>query len=336
MIYVHVPFCKGFCVYCDFYSELCPDATALRRFGAELCAEARRRADEIAAASAVPTLYFGGGTPSLLPLPVLGDIVAALGNGPWEEFTVEVNPEDIVQRGAAYVQGLRALGVNRVSMGVQSLSDEILHWMGRRHNAERARRAFRLLREGGFDNLSVDVIFGVPGLSLQTLQETVEELLAWAPEHLSCYQLSIEEGSALAAMLREGRCAEAPEEDCRAQYDWLCARLRTAGYRHYEISNWALPGRESRHNSAYWKRVPYVGLGPGAHSFRILPDGTQMRSWNREQRSGWTAESETLSPEEIREETLMLGLRTAEGLPDGRRIAERDWFIADALIAGML
>ena len=336
MVYVHIPFCKGFCVYCDFYSELCPDASALRRFGAELCAEARRRSDEIAESAAVSTLYFGGGTPSLLPLPLLKEIVAAVGGGPWEEFTVEVNPEDIVTRGASYVAGLRALGVNRVSMGLQSFSDEILRWMGRRHDAERARQAFRLLREGGLENLSVDVIFGVPGLSLQTLQATVEELLTWRPEHLSCYQLSIEEGSALAEQLRQGLCAEAPEEDCRAQYDWLCERLRAAGYRHYEISNWALPGRESRHNSAYWKRVPYVGLGPGAHSLRILPDGRQIRSWNSEQLSGWTSESETLSAEEIREESLMLGLRTAEGLPDGRRIPERDWFIADSIIAGLL
>lgn len=336
MVYVHVPFCKGFCIYCDFYSELCPDTSALERFGAELCAEARRRSDEIAASSSVPTLYFGGGTPSLLPLPVLADIVSALGGGPWEEFTVEVNPEDIVSRGPAYVEGLRALGVNRISMGVQSLSDGILSWMGRRHNAGRARRALQLLRDGGIGNLSVDVIFGVPGMSLPLLQETIGELLRWRPEHLSCYQLSIEEGSALAGKIRSGECVEAPEEECRAQYDWLCSRLREEGYSHYEISNWALPGRESRHNSAYWRRVPYVGLGPGAHSLRIFPDGRQVRSWNSERLSGWTPEGETLTPEEIREETLLLGLRTAEGLPDGRRIPESEWFIADSLIAGML
>lgn len=336
MVYVHVPFCKGFCIYCDFYSELCPDAPSLRRFGAELCGEALRRRDEMAQTSGVPTLYFGGGTPSVLPLDVIRDIVDALGGGPWEEFTVEVNPEDIVRRGPSFVDGLLDLGVNRISMGVQSLSDDILHWMGRRHDSARAVRAVEILHACGVKNLSVDLIFGIDGMSDEILESTVEKVLEWRPEHLSCYQLGIEEGSGLGGMVRDGRYEEASDTDCRRQYDYLCGRLREAGYHHYEISNWAVPGYESRHNSAYWRRVPYVGLGPGAHSFMVFPDGRQVRSWNSERAAGWTSESETLSPEEIREETLMLGLRTAEGLPDGRRIPESDWFIADSIIAGML
>lgn len=336
MVYVHVPFCKGFCIYCDFYSELCPDAPALRRFGAELCDEALRRRDEISHTDAVSTLYIGGGTPSVLPLDVFRDLVRALGGGPWEEFTVEVNPEDIVSRGESFVKGLLDLGVNRISMGIQSLDDGILAWMGRRHDSERAVHAVEIMRGCGVENLSLDLISGINGLSDEILEDTVEKVLKLRPEHLSCYQLGVEEDSCLGRMVREGRYQEASDADCRRQYDWLCKRLHSAAYHHYEISNWCVPGFESRHNSAYWRRVPYVGLGPGAHSLRLFPDGRQVRSWNSEQLSGWTSESETLTPEEIREETLMLGLRTAEGAPDGRRIPECDWFIADSIIAGML
>ena len=188
-----------------------------------------------------------------------------------------MNPEDIVEKGEAYVRGLLALGVNRVSMGVQSLDDGILRWMNRRHDAARARRAFQILRRAGMENISVDLIFGLSQLSEATLAETLREIIAWRPEHVSAYQLSIEEGSALGRIVREGRYTEASQEQCAAQYRLLCDTLRDPGYLHYEISNWALPGREAIHNSAYWSRHPYVGLGPGAHSF----DGT-TRSWNPE------------------------------------------------------
>ncbi len=282
MVYLHVPFCRSFCTYCDFYSEIAcrgRDAQLFEAYTDAVCAEASRRRDEIEATRDLDTLYIGGGTPSVLPLSLLRKIISFLMSGgvPPElvEFTIEVNPEDIVERGPEYVRGLLGLGVNRVSMGVQSLDDGILRWMNRRHDAAHARQAFRILRGAGVDNVSVDLIFGLSQLSLQTLDATVSEILEWRPEHISAYQLSIEEDSALGEMVRLGRYIEAPQEQCAAQYALLCKRLRAAGYVHYEISNWALPGREAVHNSAYWARHPYVGLGPGAHSF----DGTR-RSWN--------------------------------------------------------
>ena len=439
MIYVHVPFCRSFCTYCDFYSEVCGgglsevcggglsevcggglvafsgenatnpglqagvsskngrfcdqpqrEAALFGRYTDDLCAEIRSRRDEILAASGVRTLYIGGGTPSVLPLDCLRRIVEKLrevevaaladgadgpaqGEGPagadgsagadrdWEEFTVEVNPEDIVERGPEYVRGLLELGVNRISMGVQSLDPGMLRWMNRRHSADGAREAWRMLSAAGPLNRSIDLISGVPGMDCAMLGRTLNEVLEWRPEHISAYQLSVEEGSALARMIADGRVAELPDEECRAQYELVCRRLAAAGYHHYEISNWALPGHEAKHNSAYWTRAPYVGLGPGAHSLEILPCqkepktsdppakkvggpsktaiiagapelGRQIRKWNSRRPTGWAEEGrEELSPEEIREETVMLLARTDRG-----PIPEHDWFVADDLIPDLL
>ncbi|MCR4859826.1 MAG: coproporphyrinogen III oxidase family protein [Bacteroidales bacterium] len=393
MVYLHVPFCRSFCTYCDFYSEIAcrgRDAQPFDSYVAAVCAEAVRRREEIDATRGTDTLYIGGGTPSVLPLSCLERIVDAInsairpaaesfrradGNffsdrfaekpisaplsatGPnYTEFTVEVNPEDIVEKGGDYVHGLRGLGVNRISMGVQSLDDGILRWMNRRHDAARARQAFRILREAGVDNISVDLIFGLSQLPEAVFAETLDEIVRWRPEHVSAYQLSIEPGSALGKLVREGRYTEAPQEQCAAQYRLLCDTLRAAGYVHYEISNWALPGFEAVHNGAYWTRRPYVGLGPAAHSF----DGI-VRSWNvpdlDRYLAGEAAGSETLSAAEAREEEVMLGLRTARGIPEellegkrtealladgslvrsgGRlRIPEEKWFVSDDLISSL-
>lgn len=321
MIYVHVPFCKSFCTYCGFYSEVCTGSAQVADYVDEVCREAGNRAAEMAATSGVNTLYIGGGTPSVLPLSALRRIVDAIGHSGFEEFTVEVNPEDIVEKGPDYVRGLRDLGANRISMGIQSFDDGILRWMNRRHDAERAVAAFRLLRAGGFDNISIDLIFGLSHLSEALWLSTLDRTLALEPEHISAYQLSIEEDSTLAKWVSEGRYAEASEEQCRRQYDLLCQVLGTAGYRHYEVSNFALPGHEARHNSAYWRRVPYTGLGPGAHS--LLPDGRNRR-WNSNDLTGWTVLEEHLTDEDLRVERLMLALRTDTGLPvsDLRKIAD--------------
>lgn len=314
MIYVHVPFCRSFCTYCDFYSELAckgRDAQSFELYLSELLSEIESRAAEIAATGDVNTLYLGGGTPSVLPLCVLEQVVSALAVPSFEEFTIEVNPEDVLEKGSDYLQALRALGVNRVSMGVQSLDDSILRWMNRRHDSRAAYKAFRALRDAGFDNISVDVIFGISHMDNHVLESTLKELIAWKPEHISAYQLSIEEGSALAKMLEDGRYVEAAEEQCASQYELICKLLAEAAYDHYEISNWSLPGRRAKHNSAYWSRAPYVGLGPGAHSF----DGSR-RSWNSQELSAWKREYENLSEEESREEMIMLGLRTSAGIPE--------------------
>ncbi|MBQ9193846.1 MAG: radical SAM family heme chaperone HemW [Bacteroidales bacterium] len=313
MIYVHVPFCKRFCTYCDFYSEIAREG-CFQPYADELCAEIRRRAREID--DDPKTLYFGGGTPSVLPLSVLSRILIALDEaghgGPYREFTMEVNPEDIVERGRSYADSLLSLGVNRISMGIQSFDDGLLKWMNRRHDAAGAWEAYRIVREAGFRNVSIDLIFGISHLTDEIWEATVDEAIALGPEHISCYQLTVEGESALAEMVGDGRYTEAGDEQCRRQYDRLCQKLSAAGYRHYEISNFAKPGFEAVHNGGYWARRPYVGIGPGAHSFN-----GSSRTWNSKDLRGWTSASETLSAEDALVETLMLALRTDKGIDAG-------------------
>lgn len=337
MIYLHIPFCKSFCTYCDFYSELCSGKglQQVQNFVEGVFREIDERREEIDAvrAQSVKTLYVGGGTPSVIPLEALQSIVVKLGYKDYDEFTLEVNPDDITSGGEEYVRELKSLGVNRVSMGVQSFDDGILKWMNRRHTSAGAFNAFKLLRKAGFGNISIDLIFGLSQLGEEKWIETIRKALDLCPEHISAYQLSIEEGSALAGMVRDGRYTEAPEEQCRSQYDILCRELGKAGYNHYEISNFARPGFEAVHNSAYWKRLPYVGLGPGAHSLRLVPE--QVRSWNSQTLDSWTRSGEILTDKEIREERIMLGLRTKEGV-DGMSIPEDKWFVSDDIISNLI
>ena len=344
MVYVHVPFCKSFCTYSGFYSELCRDLVQVQDYVNAVCQEAKRRAGEIVASQAVNTLYIGGGTPSVLSLAALDRIVKAVrstlpDDKPFEEFTLEVNPEDVVDRGPFFVSGLLALGVDRVSMGVQSFDDVILRWMNRRHSAEEAEEAYGMLRRNGVQNISIDLIFGLPLLTDARWEATLDRAVALGPEHISAYQLSVEPDSALERQLRQGVFTEASEEQCRRQYDRLCQKLAAAGYHHYEVSNFANPGFEARHNAAYWQRVPYVGLGPGAHSLVALTkDGVpRVRRWNPESLSGGLPGEERLSEEEVREETLMLGLRTDKGLPADRvRSLTRPEALARLLSEGAL
>ena len=378
MIYVHIPFCKSFCTYCGFYSET---SACYDRYVEALLGEIDRRKSEFDATKDVNTLYIGGGTPSVMPLPLLCRVVEALkdalGSRNFDEFTVELNPEDVTRRGEAYAEALLGMGVTRASMGVQSFDDAVLRWMNRRHDAETAVRAYRILEKSGFRNISIDLIFGLPELGPDSQprhsdsqpkhsdflsghfpdhrgkdgyvpllderlwRETILRALdisasGMLPSHISAYQLSVEPDSALDGMIADGRCREASEESCARQYEILCEELSAAGYHHYEISNFALPGMEARHNSAYWRHVPYVGLGPGAHSLSILPDGHRCRSWNSPdlklyletfaplgqrdtgcsgQRNAEYENLETLSPVQLGIENVMLGLRTSLGCP---------------------
>ena len=332
MVYVHIPFCRSFCTYCGFYSEVAPKCreTQFEEFASALVKEIETRHQDIQgvfASGDVNTLYIGGGTPSVLPLTVFEKLLAALGRSKFDEFTVEVNPEDIVEKGQDYVEGLLELGVNRVSMGVQSFDDRLLKWMNRRHTSLQAVQAYRILESAGVDNISIDLIFGLPQLTDELWDDTLEKTLAISsrgnlPKHISAYQLSVEEGSMLEKMISKGMCAEAPEEECRRQYEKLCRVLQQAGYEHYEISNFAMPGYHAKHNSAYWKHVPYVGLGPGAHSFL---DGKRL--WNADDLSAYLKAgsngdfseirgSETLDQEQKKIEKIMLGLRTAAGVDE--------------------
>lgn len=269
--------------------------------------------------------------------PVTGSVEETVPTPPFDEFTVEVNPEDIVEKGHEYVHGLLALGVNRISMGIQSFDDGILRWMNRRHDASRAFEAFRILHECGVRNISIDLIFGLSQLTDEVWKDTIEKALKLDPEHISAYQLSIEEGSALAKMVADERYVEASDEQCRHQYDVLCQTLRQAGYHHYEISNFARPGFEAVHNSAYWSRVPYIGLGPGSHSLT-----GDTRSWNSQELphrspdgspATYSRTSETLSPEDIRVERIMLPLRTDKGLEAAELYSLADSAVIHSLLS---
>ena len=385
MVYLHVPFCRSFCTYCGFYSETCSksrQSELFNEYADAVLTEAEERKEEIRS-NPLRTLYIGGGTPSVLPLDVLRRVVQGIrrvqGDTPLREFTIEVNPEDIVEKGDEYLAGLLDLGVTRISMGIQSFEDGILRWMNRRHDSARARKAYSMIRRaaeraGKEIEVSIDLIFGVPGLDLQTWERTVSAALSLgkdegfkAPDHISAYQLSIEEGSALEEKIARGECTEASDEDCYRQYRTLCRKLREGGYNHYEISNFAIPGKEAVHNSAYWNRTPYVGLGPGAHSLTIRDDGQQVRSWNTQvlpaRGKTYSREMEVLSDEDIRVERIMLGLRTSAGItadelsllagkdalekqvaagclaigPDGMaRIPEERFFVSDEIIGSLV
>ena len=381
MIYVHIPFCRSLCTYCGFYSEVAAKCRKAEdagrqeelfgRFADALVSEVRMRGQEIT--DDRNTLYIGGGTPSVLPLCVYERLLSALWEsghgGPFEEFTFEVNPEDIVEKGEDYVRGLMELGVNRISMGVQSFDDGILKFMNRRHNAAVAREAYAILENAGIGNISIDLIFGLPQLSDAQWADTLADALAISPsgrlpQHISAYQLSVEPGSMLDRLVGKGRFEEASEELCQRQYRMLCEALSAAGYSHYEISNFAQPGYAAVHNSAYWRHIPYVGLGPGAHSFV----GSE-RQWNLPDLKAYIAdpgsvrEYETLDDEQLALEKIMLALRTSDGIEapfleghcdrgalarameigalvrsgDGRiRIPESRFFVSDGIIADIV
>lgn len=363
MIYVHIPYCHSFCTYCGFYSEL--DCSSREAFVDALCEEIVSRRSELS--DEVNTLYMGGGTPSVLPPSDLKRIVEATGGSSWEEFTIEVNPDDIVHKGPEYAKELKSLGVTRVSMGVQSFDAGLLHWMNRRHSADDAEKAVSVLREAGFENISIDLIFGIGDFAGQEFtdemwESTIDRALALGCQHISAYQLSIEPDSALEKLLEKGKFTPADDEKCARQYEILCSRLASAGFRHYEISNFAQRGFEARHNSAYWRHVPYSGFGPGAHSLLRHEDGSWERRWNLADVKSYIqsrpSEGEVLTGEQLHTEKIMLGLRTDRGVPfhvldpskvgrmvaDGKlqmeglmlRIPEEYFFISDNIIEELI
>ncbi|MGN0190642.1 MAG: radical SAM family heme chaperone HemW [Candidatus Cryptobacteroides sp.] len=343
MIYVHIPFCKSFCTYCGFYSE-----TSVRydAFADALLREIDERQEEISGTLEVPTLYIGGGTPTVLPLSVLERIVSRLDPMPLKEFTIEANPEDIVEKGPAYAEALLRLGVNRVSMGVQSFDDRVLKWMNRRHSAATALKAYQILEDAGFDNISIDLIFGFSASDTGGWAESLSRALeisasGMPPRHISAYQLSVEPDSAMERMIWSGKVVMADDETCAREYEMLCSKLRQAGYHHYEISNFAQPGFEAVHNSAYWSHHPYVGLGPGAHSFGISHLGQYRRSWNKADLEAYMAErpcsGEILTEEQIGMEEVMLALRTSTGISSDRLcVLCSETAVRDAMEGGSL
>ena len=321
-IYVHIPFCASRCSYCDFFSTLSL-ADAGEPYVEAVVAEARLRRGELADETA-KTLYLGGGTPSQLPMPLLACLINGLRNvfdlTALEEFTVEANPDDVSPEWCAAVA---ALGVNRVSMGVQSFEDDILRFIGRRHTAKQAMVAVGNLRAAGIGNISIDLIFGLPGQTPDSWTASVRQALDLRPQHISAYGLTYEEGTRLWHQRERGEVIEVPEEQCLEMYRILVDELQAAGYEHYEISNFALPGHHSRHNSCYWDDTPYLGLGAAAHSY----DG-KVRKWNPHDLQQYidsvmagktVCDLEEVSLWERYDERVMLGLRTARGV-DAERL----------------
>lgn len=318
-VYVHVPFCARRCSYCDFaiaVRKVTPVEPFLRSLEGEM---AIRLGDDVAAAS-LDTLYFGGGTPSRLAGEGIARAIALVRRhftlAPGAEVTVEANPEDLDDD---VVQRWVAAGVNRISLGVQSFDPGVLAWMHRTHDVESVHRAVRVLANAGIENWSLDLIYALPREIPRDWARDLDQAVALRPTHVSAYGLTVEGGTPLARWRARGDVHEAEEE--RYEADFLTAhdRFARAGYVHYEVSNWALPGRESRHNSAYWRGVPYLGLGPGAHGF----DGN-VRRWNEREFVAWQgriarrddpmAGSERLTQAQRDLEGVYIGLRTLQGV----------------------
>jgi putative oxygen-independent coproporphyrinogen III oxidase len=316
-LYIHIPFCRAKCAYCDFNSY----AGLEDLFGAYTAALAREI--EQVGPAWVRTIFVGGGTPTVLPLPRLAQVLDASRRAftvdPDLEISIEANPGTVDDR---TLSGLRALGINRLSLGVQSLDDAELLLLGRIHTAAEAVEAFRAARQAGFENLNLDLIYGLPGQTMAAWQETLERALALEPDHLSLYALGVEEGTPLASAIAQGVLPD-PDPDLAAEmYEWAEDNLAAAGCLHYEISNWARePGFECRHNLTYWRNEPSRGIGAGAHSW------VGGRRWaNVAHPAEYTARllgggcpveaEEEIGPALEMGETMMMGLRLLdEGVP---------------------
>lgn len=318
-MYVHIPFCRRKCGYCDFYSlPVSGTDTGLmtQYVSALLCHAAAWR--QICGTLSADTLYIGGGTPSLLPPAELSRLVDGLRetfNLPGcAEVSVEANPDSL---GDDVLCAARQCGVNRLSIGVQSFDGRLLRTLGRPHTAADARAAIQRARRAGFTNISLDLMFGLPGQTRESLQRSLDEALSFSPEHLSCYLLKLEPGTPLYE--RQSALALPGEDEQTAQYELLCERLGNAGYEHYEISNFARGGMRSRHNLKYWRGADYLGLGAGAHSLmcgRRFAYPRDVGAYTALAHAGMTLPvgAEERTPHDIAEELIMTGLRTSDGI----------------------
>lgn len=324
-IYIHVPFCKKACHYCNFHFstqlQLKPDLVAA------ICKEAVLRKTLLQ--ESIDTIYFGGGTPSLLSGSELEMILHTLNEhytiSPDAEITLEANPDDI---SPDKLLEWKKAGINRLSIGIQSFFEEDLQWMNRAHNAQQAKYCIELAQNAGFHNLTIDLIYGTPGLTDERWKQNIETALTLNIPHLSCYALTVEPNTALDAMVRKGTKEEVNADHQATHFNILTQTLENAGFEHYEISNFAKPGYRSKHNSSYWQGKPYLGLGPAAHSF----DGELTRQWNISNNPLYISslqegmipfEYETLTTVQRINEYLMTSLRTIEGI--SLNFLEKHW-----------
>lgn len=315
-LYIHVPFCKSKCVYCGFYSTV--SQKDVDKYLSALEKEMALRKDE-PAGKTFQTVYFGGGTPSLLQTPKLQQIIDNLRQHFFiednAEMTIEANPEQLT---LDYCINLKRLGFNRISIGVQSFHDEILHFLGRKHTAKEALQAVENAHSVGIDNISIDLIYGVNKRGNELWKKELATAFSLPIRHFSAYALTLEENSLLYRHIQQHRDMEPDEDLASVQYNILSEMVSKSPFAQYEVSNFAMKGWESRHNSAYWDRTPYLGLGPAAHSF----DGTH-RSWNAPSLPDYFDqiaehkpffERETLTDTDRYNEYLLLRLRTRTGI----------------------
>lgn len=272
-IYLHIPFCKTRCIYCDFYSTTHSELKT--RYVQALCNELKMRKGYLKGEK-IETVYFGGGTPSQLGreefLLIFDAMQEQYGLDDCREITLEANPDDL---SAEYLKMLAGLPFNRISMGVQTFDDATLGLLKRRHNASQAIEAVKKCREAGFNDISIDLIYGLPGETTERWERDLQQAIGLNVEHISAYHLTYEEGTPIYTMLQKRQLQEVDEEASVRFFSMLIDQLKTAGYEHYEISNFCRPGMHSHHNTSYWKGIPYMGCGPSAHSF----DGN-TREWN--------------------------------------------------------
>jgi len=323
-LYVHIPFCESRCIYCGFYST-----TSLKLRDAyvdALCGEMQLRPTlaELGTDDKIKTIYLGGGTPSQLSGEQLTRLFHSIeeyvgGLGSDMEITMECNPDDITEE---FCQTLQQLPINRISMGAQTFSDERLRFLHRRHTAQEVQQAVARLRNIGIQNISIDLMFGFPGETIDQWENDIDEAIRLDVEHISAYSLMYEEGTALHRLLDAGKISEIDEEASRKMYDTLIQKLTQAGYEHYEISNFARAGRRSRHNSSYWHETPYIGLGAAAHSYRRMPQHYE-RSWNCADLATYIksiaqgkrpSEQESLDLQTRYNDLITTALRTSDGI----------------------
>lgn len=317
-VYFHIPFCKRICAYCDFYrsAELKYMDSVIEAMHSELEEQAGYLNDK-----KIRTIYFGGGTPSLLPPAELQhfiDHAAELYDcDDVSEITTEANPDDIT---AEYVKALRETSVNRVSLGVQSFDDDELRFMNRRHTAEEAATAVKRLQDSGIENITIDLIFGVDGYGDEVLERSIDKALSLGVQHISAYHLTIEPATTFYRRVQRGQMREVAEECSEREFRLIEKRLCEAGFEHYEVSNYALKGYRSQHNSSYWSGAEYLGIGAGAHSFN-----GQERHWSAQNLAEYIAhreyESEVLTAKDRYNEYIMTSMRRCEGV-DTQHIRE--------------
>lgn len=321
-IYIHIPFCKQRCIYCDFYSTTSQEKE--NRYIEAVCTELELRKQSLP--DPVHTIYIGGGTPSLLNPASVKQLKECMDRNyrvmPDLEFTVEANPDDISPE---WLEAMSRTGVNRISMGVQTFHDGHLKLLRRRHNSERAIQAVHLCQEHGFRNISIDLIYGLPEQTLEEWKADVAQAIALNVQHLSAYAMIYEENTALWRMREQNKVQEADEELSLSMFEYLITELKNNGFEHYEISNFGLPGFHSRHNSSYWNDTPYLGCGASAHSFigmermyntanidQYIKDITRCREENLPYKE--VCHCEVLDRYEHYNDRIITGLRTAAGL----------------------